>query len=456
MSSKYASVDVGTTSVKLAVYDSDLNLINFESVGLPLSPGGTHDPAQLLSVVRHLALRAKDSGARSLGIATYRASMVAWDRDGRPLSSVLTWLSSESFEEYRKLSAAVRLLGRVPPLNLIVSPNSPALRYLALWNDVKRKGIQASDAMIWTLESFLVHSLTGRYVADAANATLTGFIDPSSFKEISLVPTLLGVKPNLPEVVDNTERVGEYEGMEISALSGDQQAACVGDACVSEGMVKVTNGTGTFVDVISGSYKRVNGLIPVVVLRYDKRSVYGLEGYLPTSGLAVDLLKRIGVISDYSDLEGPLEGNALFVPALAGLQFPSAPHARGVISNIDLGLSKGAVVSALLKSVAFHVRMVLERSGIRPKALRANGKLSKSDNLLRLISSVVGLPVERQTDIEATLRGLLLLQLLGEGRVKLSELEKTRSGVNLISGEGVVVSQEEYLKWVSMVRSLKS
>jgi len=129
---------------------------------------------------------------------------------------------------------------------------------------------------------------------------------------------------------------------------------------------------------------------------------------------------------------------------------------RGVISNLGLTSSRSALITALLKSIAFHVKMVVDRSGIPVKAVRANGKLSKSDGLLRLISACLGVPVERQTDVEATLRGLALLQMVGEGKMSFQELERTRRAVEIIRGDGLHISREEYDKWVSLLQSLKS
>jgi len=456
VSSKYGCIDVGTTSVKLAVYDEGLNTLYFEAINTQIGEDGTHDPNQILSCVRHLILKAKEQGARSVGLATYRASMVAWNREGRPLSGVLTWLSPKSAHTYRRLPAHVRLIGRIPPLNLVISANSPALRYLTLWEETRGKRGGANDTVIWTLESFLVYALTHRYVGDATNSAMTGFVDPASLKPISAVSALLGVKPDIPEIVGNTEHIGDYEGVEINALAADQQAACVGDACLGEGMVKVTNGTGTFVDIVCGGYRRVGGLIPLVVAKHGKTIIHGVEGYLPTTGLAVDLLRSMGVVGDYSDLDAPPEGDVVFIPALAGLQLPSKPWARGTIHNLGLNSGKRSLITALLKSIAFHVKMVVDRSGITPKTVRANGKLSKSDGLLRLISACLGHPVERQEDVEATLRGLTLLQLIGEGRVDFTRLEETRKEVEVIRGDSLHISAEEYAKWVSTLQSLKS
>jgi glycerol kinase len=448
---QYASVDIGTSGVKLALYDEQFRMRHFETISVPLSSDGTHDAQELLNAVRHLILKAKQKGAKSLGIATYRASMVAWDKEGRPLSRVLTWLNSQ--EEYHKLPLHVKLLGKVGPLSLVISASSPALRYLTLERKVKE---HKKEAMIWTLECFIVYALTRRYCSDATNATMTGFVHPKNFRTISAVTSMLRVKPNIPEIVNNTEHIADYEGIEINALCADQQAACVAEGAIEQGTVKITNGSGTFVDIPFKDYRRPNGLIPIVILRHKKSVVRGLEGYIPASGLTAEFLRRLGVISDYSELEVTPEGDVLFVPALAGLQLPSKPNARGIISNIALSTEKREVISGFLKSIAFFVKMVIESAKVRPRMVRANGKLSKCDTLLKMISSCLGVQVERQLDVEGTLRGVALLLALSQERINLSELEKTREAVEVITGDGVKLEKEEYLKWVSLVKSLKS
>lgn len=459
MAAMYGCIDVGSSSVKLGVYDDQLKRHFYESTSVPTSVDGMQDAEKILGAVRHLILRARDAGARSVGIATYRASMLAWDREGRPLSGVVTWLSAASAESYRRLPAYVRMVGRLPPLNLIVSPTSPAMRYLWLKQLLAEKAV--SDALIWTLESYLAYALTGRYVADAANSAMTGFIHPATLKPIRAVNALLSVEPALPEIVDNTEQIGHYGGVDLCALSADQQAACVGEAALEEGVVKVTNGSGTFVDVPLHGYMRKRGLIPIVILRHRGVVHHGLEGYLPTSGLAVDLLRTLGVVRDYSDLEVDYEplassGAVVFVPSLAGLQFPSKPSLGGVISNLRLHSERRHLVLGLLKSVAFQVKAIVDRSGVRPRAVRADGKLSASRSLLRLISACLGVPVETQDDLEATLRGLCVLQLLGEGKLGLADLNRMGRRVEVISEPLHHGLLEEYRKWMSTVASLKT
>jgi glycerol kinase len=448
----YACIDVGTSSCKLAIYDEELRRKHEESVSLPLAQDGTQEPITVLDCVTKFIRKAKEENAKSVGIACYRSSFVSWDREGRPLSKIITWLSPATKERYLRLPGFVKFMRNFGPLDLVISQNSPALRFLVARDSAAGK----EEAYVWTLDSFLAYNLTKKFVSDATNSTLTGLVNPSNFKKIGVILTLLGIRQEVPEIVDNTQGIGSYEGIEINAMIADQQAACIGEAAISSRVCKVTNGTGTFVDIPVREYTRIPGLIPIVIVRDKGKTVYGVEGYLPTTGSALQLLFRLGIVKSYSDLEEVSASNVIFIPSLAGLQIPNSPDARGLIKGVELSTDRYSIKEALLKSIAFHVRMVIEKAKQRVEVIRADGKLSLSNRLLSLISSSTSLPVERHRDVEATQRGLALLQIIAAGKMRLEELESTRKEVDVIKRDSWHGLEEEYSIWKETLESLKS
>ena len=449
----FAAVDVGTTTIKLGVYDADLVRKHFEAVTVPVSPEGLQDAEQLFRSVKHLVERGKELGARSAGLATYRASTVAWRKDGTPLTPVVTWTDRKVVSTYDRLPLGTRLAGKIPPLDLIISPYSPVVKFLRLkeLNPTIPEG-----TMQWTIDAYLAYRLTGKFVSDATNACLTGLVDPRSMKEIGIVKSLLKLKMDAPTIVENTEKIGEFEGIELNSLIADQQAACVGEWALERGTAKITNGTGTFVDLPTEGFARRGSLIPLVLLKDRGRARFGVEGYLPTTGKAVDLMLGMGLIRDYSDLEVQGKGGVVFIPALSGLQVPRAANAKGIIAGLDLGPDGRAVASGLLDAIAFHVRFVLEQAREQPGVLRADGGLSRSGELLRRISAATGVRVERSADLEATSRGLVLLQMAAVGRGRLEEFAKLRKETEVFSRTPDAKLEDEYTKWRKLTTWLKN
>ena len=449
----YACVDVGTTRTKLSVFDENLRRMHAESLQVPVSADGLQDAEELFQAVKNLADKGRDLGAKSLGLATYRASTVAWDKGGKPLTPVVTWTDRGAAATYRQLPAHVKLLGRIPPFDLIISPYSPVLRFLRL----RELNPSVSEGcMQWTVESYLTYRLTGKYVSDATNACLSGIVDPRSMKEIGFVKSLFNLKMETPELVENAQTIGSYGGMEFNALIADQQAASVAEGAYEGGIGKLTNGTGTFVDIPTVGFARRGELIPLVLLKHRGRVLYGVEGYLPTTGKAVDLTLKMGLLKDYSDLEVEPGGEVIFIPALSGLQVPRAAGAKGIVAGLTLWSDKAAVVSGLLKSMAFHVRLVLEQSGEHLKTLRADGGLSRSNALLKTVSAATGVTVERDRDVEATSRGIAMLQLAATGESSLEDSAKAKRERESFSEMGKAALEEEYLKWKKTTELLRS
>jgi len=310
--------------------------------------------------------------------------------------------------------------------------------------------------MQWTVDSYLTYRLTGKFVSDATNACLSGIVDPRSMKEIGIVKSLFNLRTETPELVENAQTIGSYNGMELNALIADQQAASVAEGAYEGGIGKVTNGTGTFVDIPTLGFARRGELIPLVLLKHKGRVWFGVEGYLPTTGRAVDMMIATGLTRDYSDLEVERTGDVIFIPALSGLQVPRIPNAKGVIAGLTLGSDRAAIVSGLLKSVAFHVRLVLTQSREQPKALRADGGLSRSDALLKTISAATRTRVERDTDLEATSRGVAMLQLVATGKLSLEDLAKAKSEREVFAESGDAKLEEEYEKWMNLTGLLRS
>jgi xylulokinase len=94
----------------------------------------------------------------------------------------------------------------------------------------------------------------------------------------------------------------------------------------------------------------------------------------------------------------------LFAPYLAGERTPHAdPDARGAFTGLSLRHDRGALARAALEGVAYGLRDSLEllgELGVRADVGRVSGGGARSELWLRIVASVLGLPLER-TETEA-------------------------------------------------------
>src|SRR6202011_3796524 len=87
-------------------------------------------------------------------------------------------------------------------------------------------------------------------------------------------------------------------------IAGDQQAACIGQACFQPGMVKSTYGTGCFLLLNTGTIPVAshNRMLTTIACQLDGVRSYALEGAIFVAGAAVQWLRDgLHVIHDAAE-----------------------------------------------------------------------------------------------------------------------------------------------------------
>jgi xylulokinase len=138
---------------------------------------------------------------------------------------------------------------------------------------------------------------------------------------------------------------------------------------------------------------------------------------LSAAGSAAWLRPVLG--ADYTTLDAeaatwaPGADGLLFAPYLAGERTPYPdPDARGAFTGLELRHDRGALWRAMLEGVAYGLRDSLEllRSlGVQPDVGRVSGGGARSPIWLRIVASVLGLPLERTASEEGSAFGAALL-----------------------------------------------
>jgi len=243
---------------------------------------------------------------------------------------------------------------------------------------------------------------------------------------------MLGVpKAALPAIVDCAGALAETtllgRMIPITGAAGDQQAAAIGQACLSAGMLKVTYGTGCFLLAHAGAEPPVstNRLLATVAWRLDGKPAYALEGAIFVAGSAVQWLRDgLGIIATSAESEAlaqsvPDNGGVSFVPALAGLGAPYwEPDARGVICGLSGGTTRAHVVRAALEAQGQQTADLVDAlaaDGVPAAMLRVDGGMVANNWLCQDLADSLGVVVERPRVIETTAMGAAMLAGVGAG-----------------------------------------
>jgi glycerol kinase len=468
---KVVAIDAGTTGVRALVVDEHARITDVAYRELTQHfprPGWVeHDPDEIWEAVEatlaEVGTRLSDSGetdaVAAIGITNQRETLVAFDRStGRPLHRAIVWQDRRT----APMCAALMERGHLPAVRaatgLVLDPYFSATK--AAWllqNGDLALGADDPDLSFCTVDTWVLWNLTGggAYVTDPSNASRTLLLDTATRTWSPELCDLFGVPLHtLPEVRPSAGRIAAaaltdlgpaaarmLDGVPVSGILGDQQAALFGQACFESGMMKVTYGTGSFVVANAGPERppAPEGLLVSVAwdlgdhartLGDHARTLdevwYALEGSAFVSGAAIQWLRDgLGIIADASEI-GPLaasvpdSGGVTFVPALTGLGSPQwDPLARGIVTGLTRGVGRAQLARACVEAMAFQVRdmtdAIVAASSTPLFALRADGGAAVMDLLLELQAEQVRMPVSRPRVLESTALGAATIAGLAEG-----------------------------------------
>ena len=295
----------------------------------------------------------------------------------------------------------------VESCGLPISTYFSAVKLLWLMENVDdvKAAIKKGDALFGTIDTWLIWNLTGGingglHVTDISNASRTMLMNLKTLDwDKTTLETLRIPAEILPKITSNSEVIGKISkgwpipGIPIAGCLGDQHAAMVGQAC-RKGEAKSTYGTGAFILLNTGNeiVKSNHGLLSTLAFKLGPNAPtnYALEGSIAIAGAAVQWLRDgLGIITSASEIESlALEvestGGVYFVPAFNGLFAPWwRDDARGVCIGITRFTSKAHIARAVLESMCFQVKDVLD-SMHKDAGEKGEVKNEKGEFLLRV------------------------------------------------------------------------
>jgi glycerol kinase len=433
------AIDAGTTGVRAFAVDDSGTPCGWKyrefTQHFPEPGRVEHDPTEIWEAVQTTIteLRAElDRPVAAIGITNQRETAVVWDRrTGVPRHRAIVWQDRRTAARCDELRGAGKLDLVRRTTGLVLDPYFSATKLAWL---LREGGVEASpDLAFGTVDSWLLYRLTGgrEHATDPSNASRTMLFDIGARAWSAELCDLFGVPMTcLPEVRPSSGTFGTTEdGIAVSGIAGDQQAALFGQACFEPGMAKNTYGTGSFVLMNVGDQlpEPVDGLLTTIGWELTDGTVaYVLEGAIFVTGAAVQWLRDgLGLIEEAADVEAlaasvnSTEGVYL-VPAFTGLGSPWwDPYARGTIVGLTRGAGRAHLARAVLESMAYQTRDVVEAmsaaAGRDLAGLRADGGGSANDLLLQLQADQLQAPVRRPAVQETTALGAAYLAGLAAG-----------------------------------------
>jgi len=289
-----------------------------------------------------------------------------------------------------------------------------------------------------TINTWLLWKLTDgdSFMTDYANASRTMLFNINTLEWDEDLLKLFNIpKAMLPEVKSNSEIFGvtknyQFYGSEIpiSGMTGSQQASLFGQMAFEPGMVKNTYGTGAFAVMNTGDKPALsdNNLLTTIAYGINGEIKYALEGSVFIAGAALQWLRDdMRLISDTPETSDVAKASTnqdeiYVVPAFAGLGAPYwDDQAHGTIFGITRGTTDQDLVKATLQAIAYQTKDIIETMSSDAKmpieVLKVDGAASANDYLMQFQTDILGIPLQRSSELETTSLGVAFMAGLGVG-----------------------------------------
>jgi xylulokinase len=422
-------LDVGTTGLKAIAISPDGEVVARVVEEYPLStlrPGwAEQDPEDWWAAAEGALARLGAHEVAGIGLSGQMHGLVALANDERVLRPAILW------NDQRTAAECVEIEERIGLERLIELTGNRALTGFTapklLWLRNNEPEVFDRIAHILLPKDYVRLRLTGEHAIDVADASGTLLFDVAGRRWSDEMLAALEIPAEwLPPALESPSVAGvSQDQVPVAAGAGDQAAGALGVGVSGEGPMSVVLGTSGVVFAVLPAFAadpqaRVHAFCHAVPGAWHAMGVM-----LSAAGSLRWFRDAFAPGEDYATLVGEAETwkpgaeGLVFLPYLAGERTPHAdPDARGAFVGLSLRHDRAAMVRALLEGVAYGLRDSLEllrELGVRPEVGRVSGGGARSDLWLRIVASVLGIPLERTAVEEGAAYGAALLGGVASG-----------------------------------------
>jgi gluconokinase len=446
------ALDIGTSSVRAAVYDKtgerlpDTFVKNERRIDFTEQGGAEIDAekalAQIFRAVDEVLALTRETPVEYVAMSCFWHSLIGVDKDGNAITPVLTWADT------RAKTRVKNLRGQLDERKI---HNRTGCRFHAsywpaklLWYQQEQPEIFARADKWLSLGDYLGLKLTGEAVTSVSMASGTGIFDVRRCEWDDELLGFLGItRENLPRLAEEgwtfqTPRWEKLKNTHWFSAIGDGAANNIGAGCVTKEKAALMIGT-------SGAMRTAfAGEIPAKIpdglwcYRIDRRRAM-IGGALSDGGGLYAWLKntlRIAEVDDETEGEiarqGPDSHGLTVMPFFSGERGTGYHEdAKGAILGLTQNTAAVEIVQAAMEAVAFRFAAIFEGlESVCPvtEIIASGGALRESAVWTQIIADVLGRNLNLPDTREASSRGAVLLALETIGKIQAIEKIATPRG----------------------------
>jgi sugar (pentulose or hexulose) kinase len=406
MSDLICVFDVGTTGTRTEIFNIEGRVIAkaYEEYPISKQPVGIseQDPMIWWNAIKNTCTQAvkkvKKKDIIGISASFLRSTTTIIDKEGNVLHPALTWMDEREETTAKDWDTDADLRRIIPKINWI-KKNKPELFNKAV--------------KIINPDSFIYMKLCGACVTDPSNG-IWGILNKNTLECDEKLADLYDLPIDLwPEVHTSGKVIGELSSESARVLNlknnipiilggGDQQCSALGLGVIHKGQVKVTTGTGTFVDYVVDKPVEIAGDFPIFSLPSVIKGIWNIEGSIPGTGTAFkwfkDNFSQMQIkesqekhVNIYDNLT---EEARSVPPGSEGLLFiPLYMFRKGTIHGLSWNHGRAHMIRAIMESAALSAQMysnLLEGvAKSKPTEIRVDGGAMNCDLWTQIFADVM-------------------------------------------------------------------
>ena len=419
-------IDIGTTSVKTAVFNETLEEKITLTADYTLDSHGDiveFDSESYWTIVKGEIEKVKrEMGIDALAVDTQCETLILTDADGNPVRPAIVWLDNRAVEEAEIIE---KHFGHKKVYEVTGQPEItatwPACKLL--WVKRNEPEVWAKTKKVFLLEDWILFKLTGRFISEKTLQSSTIYFDIHKAEWWQEMLDFIGVdKSMLPELHSSAKEVGEYEGIKVVTGAIDQIAGAIGAGVVKKGIVSEMTGTTMVIFMPSDTVPAYDEK-SIVPCHYNFDDKYCLLSWTPTAGMALKWFKN-ALCENFSfrELDELAESvpagsdGVTFLPYLCGSTMPKYnPAARGSFTGLTTEHHRGHFVRAVMESVTCMLKANLDYLGLDVEEIRAMGGGANSPLWCQMKADMTGKKLVTLKNKETACLGSAILAGVGVG-----------------------------------------
>lgn len=422
-------IDLGTTSLKAAVYDhsgtKQADAVIEYSLLTPQA-NFVEVPCEVyMDTIKESMQKLRDKGVDTteisvVGFSVQGETLMLLDEAGKPLDNAVVWMDNRGGKQAEELRAkfgdelCYQITGQVS-----FEANWPAAKLL--WYKQNRPDIFEKTRHFLLLEDYVIYLLTGKFVAEGSLLTSTEYWDIRTKKYWPEMLEYIGIKEEyLPEVRESGEAIGTVLP-EMAETLGIAKDAVITTGCLDQaaGAIGVGNiRPGIFSENI-GSALAI--CVPTKKLTYDPNRQMPVHYFatpdtymmhtFTTGGMCLRWFRDVFCqdeisMQELTDIDAydllnkevdrtPAGADGLIMlPHLQGSLAPDVNlNAKGVFYGMTLQHKKPHFARAIMESLGYLICRnleAIEAMGLEVKEIRTMGGGSKSDTWNQIKADITG------------------------------------------------------------------